>query len=206
MQNNDPQKVTVYGRLSYAHLFKSKGSKADPKKLRYSVNLLIDPKTDEGKVSLAKINEAIKVAGINAFGKWPHAKLVDDAGKPVDPKRFCLVSGSSFTDEDGNVRPECKGMMVLKASCPGMEGDTPPVLVDVDGRTPLKATDGKLYSGCHGGVGVRIYGTDKGGLGIFAALNAVKFKKHGEPLGGGGPARAEDYFEEEPASTDEDDI
>lgn len=201
-QAPDPQKVTVYGRLSYAHLFQTHtNKKVANAKPKYGVNVIIDPKTPEGKASIERLQAAIKAAGIAQWKKWPHAKLIDtETGDPVDVKRFCLVKGSSFKDEEGAVRPETKGMWVLKASS---AEDKPPVLVDADGRTPLTARDNKLYSGCYGRVGVRIYGTDNGGLGVFAALNAAQFKAHGEPLGGGAPARAEDYFEAEEVQDDD---
>lgn len=201
---SDPQKVTVYGRLSYAKLFKAVGSKSDPNKLRFSVNVIIDPTTPEGKASLEKVRAAIKAAGFAQWKKWPYLKMVDEDGKPLDPKRMCLADGKTFRDDEGTIRPETKGMWVLKC---GTAEDKPPVLVDADGRTPLKASDNKLYSGCYGRVGVRIYGTDSGGSpGVFAALNAAQFKKHGEPLGGGAPARAEDYFEAEEVVDEDDDL
>lgn len=202
-ENTDPQKVTVFGRLSFAHIFKPHiNKKVANAKAKFSVNVIMDPKTPEGKASIAAVKNAIKAAGHDKWGKWPHAKLVDtETGDPVDVKRFCLVKGSSFKDDDGNVRPECQGMWVLKASS---NEDSPPVTVDSDGRSPLTGKDGKLYAGSYAKVGVRIYGTENGGLGVFAALNAAMFKKHGDPLGGGAPARAEDYFEAEEPGLDED--
>lgn len=205
-QVSDPQKVTVKGRLSYAHIFKAhKNPKLPDAKPKFSVNVILDPTTEEGKKSIQAVKAAIKAAGIAQWKKWPLPKLVDENGEPHDVKRFCLIKGSKFLDEDGNVRPETKGMYVLK--CSSAE-DKPPLTVDADARTPLTSKDNKIYSGSYGNVGVRIYGTDAGGSpGVFAALNAVQFKKHGEPLGGGAPARAEDYFEaEESEDLGDDDI
>lgn len=203
-QSPDPQKATVYGRLFYPSLFKtSTNKKVANAKPKFGVNIGMDPKTPEGKASIAACNAAIEAAGKAQWKKWPHPNLIDtENGEPLDKKRFCLVKGSTFRDKDGNPLPEMKGLMILK--CSSAE-DKPPVLVDADGRTPLKASDNKLYPGCYGRVGVRIYGTENGGLGVFAALNAAQFKKHGEPLGGGAPARAEDYFEAEEVTDDEDD-
>lgn len=204
-QVTDPQKVTVYGRLSYAHIFVARKNQKQPQNPpKFSTDVIIDPSTPEGKQSLAAIRAAVKPACLAQWGKWPYGKLFDENMKAHDSKRFCLYDGNTIRDDDGNIRPETKNMWVLKCSS---KEDMPPVVVDSDGRTPITAKDKKCYPGSYGKVGVRIYGTDAGGSpGVFAALNAVMFKKHGDPLGGGGAARPEDYFEAEDPGLSDDEV
>lgn len=200
----DPQKGVAYGRLAaYPNIYTARANpKVPDSKTKFSLKVILDPKTPEGKASIDTVKKCLKAAGLSKWpAKWPHPKLFDSDGTILDNDRVCLVEGSKIRDKDGQQYPEYKGMMVLKLSSPE---NSPPVLVDSDGRTPLKADSGKLYGGSYGKVGFRVYASETGGPGVFAALNAVCFKKHGDPLGGGGPARAEDYFDEEETRLDAD--
>jgi hypothetical protein len=196
----------VYGRLAGAHIFKPHSSKEFTEKNdagvmvpkeRFKVTLLMNPKTAEGKVALAKVEAAMAhVAKENAskykiLKNWPIEW--DDA------KRFCLRDGKKCkSQKTGEIYEGFDGMMTLNmARHP--ERDGPPGVYDNDAEnTPLSAKDGKPYNGCWVKVHGDIWVTDKGGLGMFCGLKSVKFIKDDEPLkGGGGSAPTASVYADE---------
>lgn len=174
----------IYGRLSIAHLFKPHKSKdftekndagVEVPKERYKLNLLMNPKTAEGKASLAKLEAAMKSVAMEKVKKWPL--------QWADPKRFCLRDGNTCLDKSDEPYDGCAGMMVLSMARHPKDG--PPGVFDAD-TSPLTLGDTKPYNGCWVRVHGDIWMTDKGGRGMFCGLRSVKFVKDDEPLKGGG--------------------
>jgi hypothetical protein len=188
----NPAKVRLRDvRLSFSSLFTQSASVKDGP-LKYRANLIIDPNTVEGKNNLKLLLKARKDVEIEKFGREMEYK---------DPKRLCIKKGDDqISEKTGEPYDGYAGMIIVSAT----NGKKFPI-VDCD-LTPLSAEDGKPYNGCYVNVQITLYAIkdkDKGGNGIFASLDAVQFKKHGTPFGGGG-VKAEDVFEVE--ELDEDDV
>ncbi|WP_257202964.1 DUF2815 family protein [Corynebacterium cystitidis] len=173
--------VTVYGRLSYAHLFKphAPNENADPK---YSVTVLI-PKSDTA--TIARVQAAIKAAVDDAVERRTFKQPIDPAATKYPPLR----DGDSLTDSGEERGPEFAGHWFIAAKT-GVS--RPPFLVD--GQMNKIIDENELYSGCYGNVAVQFFGYENSGnKGISASLVGVQKVKDGERLGGP-TLEAEDVF------------
>ncbi len=193
--------LKLFGRVDFVHIFTPFTSKDFPEaKPKYRLNLIMDPRTPQGKDSLAKLEAAFKQISLEVWKKHPITW--------TDPKRFALRDGNANTREVKDVktgemvdqvRDGYKGMKFLIAT-----SVNPPFIKDSDGRTDLHTTDNRPYSGCYCNVVVNIKDTDKGGRGLFAYLEGVQFIKNDEVLGGGGSrVKAEEVFTDESEATED---
>lgn len=177
-------------RLSFPHLFK-KSASVEGGKEKYRASFLIDPSTKEGKKVIAAIEKAKEAVEAEVFGKTPTYK--DD--------RCCFVEGETqISNNTGDPYDGYEGMMVLKAST-----DNRPTLLDRR-KQPVTEEDGVLYAGCHVDGIVRLWGTKKkeqGGIGLFASLEGVMFRRDGEAFGAT-PVGADAFDDVEDFDDDED--
>lgn len=174
-------------RLSFPDLFVAKQFQGQGPAY-YRATFLMDPSNPGKKLIEAEIKRA-------AEDKWKAKAEAKLAPIRSNPQKFCFL--------DGNLR-EYQGYAGNWAlSCVRNEEHGKPVVVDRDGRTPLQASDGKLYSGCYVNAKVEIWAQDNNyGAAMRATLIAVQFLKHGESFGGATPASA-DGFEELPFEEEE---
>lgn len=176
-------------RLSFPKLFVPQASVKDgPKK--YGAAFLIDPSDAEGKKNIKAIKAAIAAVEQD---KWGKTGLKYKEGRMAfKPGEECI---NSKTDEpwDGY-----EGMMVVEAK----NGQRPALFTRR--KEEVEKDDGLFYAGCYVDAIVRFYPVDdpdKGGKGIFASLEGVRFRSDGESFGRGG-ASADDFDDLE---DDEDD-
>lgn len=101
---------------------------------------------------------------------------------------------------DGSLKPDLDGyagMLYINA-----RNKARPLVVDIDGRTPLAASDGRPYSGCYVNVVIEFWAQDNSfGKKINASLKGVQFLRDGDAFSGGGVASVND-FEDMSASDD----
>lgn len=173
-------------RCSFPKYWKPEASVADGKK-KYSGSFLIDPTTPDGKRNIKACEAAIHSV-VEASPVWK-GKMP----KIRDPKRMAFIEGDECISEStGEPYNGYEGMMVVKAS-----NDRRFPIVDKD-KTPLTEEDGKPYAGCFVNAVVRFFGvsgSDKGGAGIFASIEAVQFFRDGEAFGAE-PVDVDDYFDD----------
>lgn len=180
------QVVLKLVRLSYPHIWKPQASVEDGK-LKYSANFMIDPETAEGKANIQAIKKAVAEV---AKASWP--ENTDKIVKAIDVKRLNFRDGETFTNEEGEVYAGYEGMKIAKAS----NAKKFPI-VDRD-KTPTSEEDGVIYAGCYVDAVIRFYGVkgkEKGGNGIFASLEAIRFRKDGEAFGAA-PVDVDDVFDD----------
>ena len=173
---NNPTKVIIPCRISYAHIFEPVSvNGSDPK---YSASLIVS-KSDTK--TIAAIKSAIEQAKKDSAGKWggkiPATLKVPlrdgDADRPDDE----AYAGSYFLNANSRQAPQV-----------------------VDRKVQPILDQNEVYSGCYCNVSVTFYGyNSNGNRGIAAGLGNVQFVKDGEALGG--RSKASDDFE----SMDEDD-
>lgn len=159
-------------RLSFEHVFEPQEGIVDKKtgikgEDRYSASFLFPKNTPHGKSVLAAVQAAM--------AQVRKAKWGDNQPK-LKPNQLCLRDGN-LEDWDGY-----DGNYFVSSSRPAK--GTPPVVVDRD-RTPLKGTEGKIYSGCFVNAIVRVWAQDDKDYGkrINASLEAVQFVRHGDAFG-----------------------
>lgn len=182
-------------RLSYPHIWKPEASVKDGK-LKFSANFIIDPSTPSGKKNQKLCDAAIK-AVTEADWKDKATKML----KAVETDRLNFRAGETFSNEEGDVYPGYEDMMIAKGS---NSRKFPIVRRD---KTPTDEAEGVIYAGCYVDAVLRFYtvqGKDKGGSGVFASLEAIRFRRDGEAFGAA-PVDVDDVFDDLPDEEDDDD-
>lgn len=175
----DPHIVVIRNvRASYCHLFVAKqgtNKKGEPEgKPAFSSNFILDKV--KNKDDIARLTAA---AQFTKQEKWQ--------GKPVN------LSGRSIRDGVEKEATDGYGPSIMFIS--SRTDKQAPGVVDRDGRTYLKESDGKIYAGCYVNATVRCWAQDNGfGKRLNWALQNVQFVKDGEPFGEK-RAKPEEQFE-----------
>lgn len=173
--------VTIYGRLSYAHLFQphAPNETADPK---YSATILI-PKTDT--TTLERIQQAINNAVTDGVDRNIFKQPIDPAHTKYPPLR----DGDSLTDSGEPRGAEYAGHWFIAA-----KANTNRKPMVVDGQLQPVIDESEVYSGCYVNAAIQFYAyVNSGNKGIAASLVGVQKVTDGERLGGE-PVEASDVF------------
>jgi hypothetical protein len=175
-------------RGTFLHLFTAQPSLEEGKDPKFNGNFIIEKDGDASK-AIRKAMEAVAIEKWGANG----VKVLDN----FEASKLCLRDGDRNLDKDGNVRKGFEGMQYIVAS-----SKTKPGLFDnkkdpaTDKARALLTDDGTLYSGCYVNLSLDIYAVDNPTQkvkGVFADLRGVQFAGHGERLGGGAPATADEF-------------
>ena len=188
MGENISQNIKVLGvRANFVRL-------AKPEKFmdglpKYSVTFSFDIDDASQRAEAAKVKATIEDL---AKRRWPN---VADQKKALTAKPLFKSGEDGDENFPANVR--------YFQACNYPDKDHAVVMVDSSLR-PCSA--GVFYSGCYVDAMVQLYTWDnKFGKGIGARLTHIKFKRDGEPLGGGSaPAAAEDVFDAEDGAAQDD--
>lgn len=175
-------------RLSFPKLFKAVKS-TETSAPKFSAAFLIDPDTAEGKANIKAIEAAIEHAKTK---QW--ADKADKIYDNIDWDRKPLRDGNKATNDEGDVYAGYEDMMFVQASSP--EKRRPQVLDR--SKRPVTEEDNVIYGGCYVDAVVSVYpiaDKDKGGNGVFASIELVRFRRDGEPFGAG-PVDADDYLDD----------
>lgn len=178
MAKGDPSRLILRNvRLSFPKLFKPEASVKDgPEK--FGATALIDPNDPEfGKANMAAA-KAAKKAVMEA--EWP--------GRDVKfkDKRCCISKGEdNISEATGEIYAGYEGMWAVTG-----KNNQRPTLVYRDKR-PIEEKDIQkvLYGGCRSDMIFDLYtikDPDKGGNGLFATLELVRFRADDESFGSGG--------------------
>jgi hypothetical protein len=183
-QANACKVITGVCRLSYANIWQAKSINGGTPK--FSTSVLI-PKSDTATVS--RINAAIKAAYDEGVSK------LKGNGKSVP-----ALSALKTPLRDGDTeRPDDEtyaGHWFVNAN-----SNTAPGVVDLS-RQPIIETS-EIYSGVYARVSLSFYAfNSNGNKGVACGLQNIQKVRDGEPLGG--RTRAEDDFNDEFETDDED--
>lgn len=174
-----PRTVTVYGRLSYAHLNEphAPNDQAEPK---YSASLLVE-KTDTDAIKA--INAAIKAAVDEGVTRRTFTQPIDPAHTKYPPLR----DGDQPNDSGEPRGEEFQGHWFIAA-----KNKKQPMVVNAQRQPVIDPDD--VYSGCYVNMAVEFYAySNSGNKGIGASLIGVQKVKDGDRLGGE-PPKAEEVF------------
>lgn len=175
-------------RLSFPKLFKAEKS-TDTSAPKFSAAFLIDPETAEGKANIKAINAAIEHVKAKTW-----ADKAEKIFNNIEWDRKPLRDGNKATNAEGDVYAGYEDMMYVQASSP--EKRRPQVLKR--DKSPTVEEDGIIYGGCYVDAVVSVYSVtdkDKGGNGVFASIELVRFRRDGEPFGAG-PIDADDFLDD----------
>jgi hypothetical protein len=167
-------------RLSFGELLEpTKSIKTDPNaKALYRANFIIDPQSAEGKKAIKAIKAAIAVAEHEENGKTGWYDTISDT------KRKCFLAGSEQVDDDGDVRTGYEDMYFIKCTSKNR-----PALYDrAKNEVPEKEILSVFQNGYRVDAIVAIKATtdkEKGGKGVFAYVNAIRFRAKDQTFGAG---------------------
>lgn len=143
---------------------------------KFKVTCILDPEV-EHKEALAELK---KILEERQKAKW----------KARIPRgQLCLRDG------DVTEKPEYAGKWILVAS---EKEENPPATLDRDGRTKVKKSDDKLYSGCVANVMLRFWDQDNSfGKRINANFLGIQFIAHGEKFSSVERPKDDEMFDSE---------
>ena len=183
---NPTKIITGVCRLSYANIWQAKSINGGTPK--FSTSVLI-PKSDT--VTVARVEKAIQAAYEEGEGK------LKGNGKSVPP-----LTALKTPMRDGDLErpddPAYEGHWFVNAN-----SNTAPGVVDIN-RQPIIDTS-EIYSGVYARVSLSFYAfNSNGNKGIACGLQNIQKVRDGESLGG--RAKAEDDFDDELATADEEEF
>lgn len=163
-------------RISFPDLFEAQSIKGGTP--RYSATFLFEEDHPCHAAIKAAIAEVVK------------AKWLDKANKAAQE----IKANGGWPIKDGDIKEYAgyEGNLYIRAS-----NKMRPQVIDRD-KSPLTATDGKIYSGCRVNAQVDIYAMDSKDFGKQAnvSLLAVQFHKDDERFSGGSSATLSDFDDE----------
>lgn len=178
-------------RLSFPDSLKDAKATVENGVPKHTSNFLIESDRPGFEEKKAAAITAIKAACEKTWKKADRYKgIMED-----DPKRLAFRKGERFKNAEGNVYVGYEGAMVIAAAGPG-GGKKRPKLLDRRGNeVPYDKIDEIMYPGSYVDLKVSFYGTDKGGAGVFATIEAIKSREIGERTGGGVATSADEFDE-----------
>ncbi len=177
----DPKtgRIKFLVRLSYCKIFEKTAS-VQGGKLAYRTNGLIDKSSEEGKLSIVAVNEAIKAM---VEKEWPGKELKGFVKALKD--RAPLFDGDEYVTEDGEVRDGYKNQRFVK-----LVSDRKIKLRSRNGQELDEDEAKELFVSGHWAIAYghlyAIKDKAKGGNGIFMTVDGLQFYKRDEQFAGGG--------------------
>ena len=172
-------------RLSFPTLKNKRATVKDGKE-KFSANFIIDPSTPQGKRNIELCKKAILEAEMETFRKTGVVKTIED------PKRIAFRPGAKFRNQEGEVYEGYAGMVAV--SC---NNDSRPQLWDrYKGEVDYEDIEDVFQGGFHCDAAIRFFcvnGADKGGRGLFCAVNGVRSHQRGEVFSTGGRISVDEF-------------
>lgn len=166
-------------RLGFPKLFRAEKATEDSAP-KYNGIFIIDPESKTGQANIEAVKAAQKYAAQGKFGdKWQNIV------KGLERNRRAFRDGNTQTNAEGDVYDGFEDAKIVVAGRSEKQGR--PQLLDRHKRQ-VAEEDGVLYAGCYVDAVVSFYavtGKERGGNGVFASLEVVRFRADGEAFGGG---------------------
>lgn len=145
-----------------------------------------------------KIMSAIKAACEKEFKN-------SDAWKAIaedEPKRVCFRKGSRFKNQDGEPYAGFEGNYGISMAGPGAGKKRPKILDRHKRKVEVDDIPDVVYDGTYADIVVSVYGTKKGGKGIFCSVDAIRSHQEGDPFSSGIQVNEDDFDDLEDADDD----
>lgn len=170
----------------------------DPK---HTCTVLLEAGKIETEANKKKLMAAIEAA---CEREWKNK----DAWKAIaenDPKRVAFRKGERFKNKEGEVYAGFAGNHALAVSGPRGGKKRPKILNRNKQAVSVEDILDVVYPGTYADVVVSLYGTNKGGKGVFASINGIRSRQEGERIGGDVDVDADDFDDLEDDDLIEDD-
>lgn len=170
---NECQVVTGEVRLSYVNIFEAKKFKESDKDPKYSVTILVNKETVDGKKTISDIKNAIQKAAEKGAQKHFGGRVPTNVSNT-------LKDGDTEVDDLGELKcirnPEYVGHMYMRLST-----KFPPNVRNAQRQEIINPLE--VYSGCYGRVSLTTFAySGDGKRGVSAVLNNVLVLRDGDPL------------------------
>lgn len=174
-------------RLSFPKLFE-KVKTNDTGVPKYSLACLMDPETKHGAANIQAVKD-MQMRIAKSVWKDNAEKVL----RAVDRDRRLLRNGEHATNQEGDVYAGYEGMNYITAS-----STREFKILNRDKSIAGKNDQEKFYGGCYADVVLACYAItdrDKGGNGLFASIEIVRWRADGEPFGAA-PLEEDDYLDD----------
>lgn len=171
-EKEDLKVLTTEFRVSHPHVFKPTKIQ-DGDKENYSIEMLFDK-------SITDVKHLLKPLTTAKILKWG-----DDKEQWPSPMKMPIRDGDKPYGKKKEVKPEHKGMWVVKASSSAEYSK--PQVVGLNPKVELKESE--LYPGCYARASLKAHAytfADKDGVKFI--IDAVQFVRSGKAIGGRKPA------------------
>lgn len=174
-------------RLSFPSIFEKKQTSEDGKP-KYSLSVLMDPNTAQGKANIQAVKDMqTRLAKATWKDNW------EKVLKATEWDRRLLRPGDKATNSEGDIYAGYEGMYFVSAS------NTRNIKVLNRNKSPAGPEDQeRFYGGCYVDVVLSCYTvTDrkKGGNGLFATIEIVRWVADGEAFGAA-PVDEDEYLDD----------
>lgn len=186
-------------RLAFTDSLKEARATVEDGVPKHTCTIILESDQPTFDVNKKKIMSAIEAACEKEWKDSERWKTIAED----DPKRVAFRKGERFKNQDGKVYSGFEGNYGLAVSGPN-GGKKRPKMLDRHKREV--STDDILdvvYSGTYADVVVSLYGTKKGGPGVFASVEAIRSHQEGEHMGGGVHVDADDFDDLEDGDDDD---
>lgn len=182
-------------RLSFPKIFKKEAT-TEGGTPKFSLASLLDPGTKSGQANIKAVKDMqTRLAKAEWKDNW------EKVLRAMEWDRRLLRPGDKATNAEGDVYQGYEGMYYVTAS------NTRNIKVLNRDKSPAGENDQeKFYGGCYADVVLSCYTVrdpKKGGNGIFATIEVVRWRGDGEPFGAA-PIDEDDYLED--LEDDEEDL
>lgn len=195
MSDDNPRLITLKNViLSFTDSLKTAKPTVKDGVPKHGCNILVPPDEPDTAANKAKVLKALEVCGEQEWKKPEMYKTIAED----DPKRVGWRKGERFKNAEGEIYKGYAGAMVIPASGPGgNKNPRRPVILDRNiqpiwnpdkGFELVNRIPEVCYSGVRADVKVEYYpvsGADRGGNGIFPAVQVIRSYQEGERMSGG---------------------
>lgn len=191
--------IAITGRLSFPKLWKKESSAAgaEPK---YSLSLILDPSIQVCADSIERVEAAIQEVAQKTW-KEKAAKVLKSLGD-----RTVMFDGDSLTNSEGDEIAGYPGNMVVRAGnrkeFKRLARDKSPLTEEICAKEDI------MQGGQWVDAVISVYpitDKEKGGNGIFATIEVVRYRKDGERFGAP-PVDEDDYLDDLDDDEDSDEL
>ena len=188
-------------RLVFTDSLKEARATVENGEPKHTCTVLLEADKPETEANKKKLMAALEAASEREWKKKDAWKAIAED----DPKRVAFRKGERFKNKEGEVYAGFAGNHALAVSGPMGGKKCPKILNRNKHAVAVDDILDVVYPGTYADVVVSLYGTNKGGKGVFASVEAIRSRQEGERVGGGVDVDADDFDDLEDDDLIEDD-
>lgn len=176
-------------RLVFTDSLKEARATVENGEPKHTCTILLEADKPESEANKKKLMAALEAASEREWKKKDSWKAIAED----DPKRVAFRKGERFKNKEGEVYAGFAGNHALAVSGPMGGKKRPKILNRHKQAVAVDDILDVVYPGTYADVVVSLYGTNKGGKGVFASVEAIRSRQEGERVGGGVDVDADDF-------------